>query len=1193
MKILQKLLTSLLNILVLFSFLVSNYITAFAEDTTDLIHSITLTYGEDIQKDVWNDIFVVDNGTDGEMVFDFDFDFGFSQMVYKIEIYSVTEKGEEKLLQKAEGRGVKTIGGINSFDLPSNTGLKTVVYDYFGKKRIETMLGVLITKNEAREKFQTNINVGPKDGIKIDMDSLAPGMSFGINLFTIPIEYRRFPDGRSVIGLGWNSTNQSFWEGAAKGKFPTLSHGEVVKKWKTEHGETERSKFGLCWSVGGYAMTYDNNPNKMSGIIQFYVGTGGEQAGQYAIFTYSVTITIGAQGTITFTLEPMAETPFYAELEAAFMAGLELYGGIGIGCLASIGIYGAGTFGADFHVLPDFYTKEVYVEGEMGLKAKVLGRTIMTFTFVKGRHDFVKRVEEDGTEVYFTTIDLRQEYQEQFENMVLNGYAYQTYEINETSGETIWYTDNLDQADNNTAHLYAGDDGQMLGDRTFSKTIAENINPENGVQVKKLYDNNSAIILLVGNNDSRESGRKGELLYLIYDHNTKSLSIPQPVITNIDGDGIEDTGGDFSPRLIRGTTYNSVYATWLRGTEEQSAQLSLTDAASDMQLCFAQYDVETNTWVNYSIVSGSNEYIIGGSSVGFINYGSPEPVVFAYTNPSDDPAGLSENSEHNILAFRRDEQGQWVSEVIDSVQGRITRFDGGQYFFSDFTAGEMMPAATYSLEVNGNKSVSVVTYGEHPKKTFENAWNSAFTNTENEIALTFMKDQALYFASGYRQDYAYKIFPTDNNETIPNATYSIIGDIYNSNIIGYLKSEGTSQDLSGFVRLHSYTEEYGRTDITDVDENTIVNYFDGVFLGDDEPVIIYSTQEYFPLGNGEFEDGISNLCIQVGAENTHVSAVSAELSNYRELDGETQAEISISMRNNGLVPIDYVNIYSRKVGTDEYILLGTREIERLKPGGEVEVSATIPDNLVDNPQYTVALVGCSQTYPRFNIQTEIPIDMTKGEVIINETDYEYRKDFDNDYYNVEIIGYGVAPRSGKLVFYNSETLEIYKEEPFENLKLRDMLEVRFGETGMPLSKKYPNLAVRVLEEDEKLDDERPTEKYQPLFVIPSWFQNIMKISEKPSNPVPTTTPTPSTTSVPEPTSKPTNQQTASAVKNNQIVQQNTQQNIQTKTEKKANKIDVKTGDLENGVIYSSGLMVSGILLIFLLLQKKNNKGTPN
>ena len=31
-----------------------------------------------------------------------------------------------------------------------------------------------------------------------------------------------------------------------------------------------------------------------------------------------------------------------------------------------------------------------------------------------------------------------------------------------------------------------------------------------------------------------------ELLYLIYDHNTKSLSIPQPVITDIDGDGIEE-----------------------------------------------------------------------------------------------------------------------------------------------------------------------------------------------------------------------------------------------------------------------------------------------------------------------------------------------------------------------------------------------------------------------------------------------------------------------------------------------------------------------------------------------------------------------------------------------------------------------------------------------------------------------------
>ena len=96
--------------------------------------------------------------------------------------------------------------------------------------------------------------------------------------------------------------------------------------------------------------------------------------------------------------------------------------------------------------------------------------------------------------------------------------------------------------------------------------------------------------------------------YSIYHHGTKYITEPKPVVLDIDQDHIEDAGGDFSPRLTRGPEYDSLYATWLRGTDAQSANLTLRDAVSDMQLCFAKYDVEFNRWTNFEIVSKSNEY---------------------------------------------------------------------------------------------------------------------------------------------------------------------------------------------------------------------------------------------------------------------------------------------------------------------------------------------------------------------------------------------------------------------------------------------------------------------------------------------------------------------------------------------------------------------------------------------------------
>ena len=139
---------------------------------------------------------------------------------------------------------------------------------------------------------------------------------------------------------------------------------------------------------------------------------------------------------------------------------------------------------------------------------------------------------------------------------------------------------------------------------------------------------------------------------------------------------------------------------------------------------------------------------------------------------------------------------------------------------------------------------------------------------------------------------------------------------------------------------------------------------------------------------------------------------------------------------------------------------------------------------------------------------------------------------DNDSYTVEIKGYGMHPRSGKVVFYNSETLEVYGEESFSGLKLGSTTTFDFGKLGAPLRDKCPNLGVRVLEGEEVVDGDQPAEKYRPLKTLPEWYYKYWDVEElnnpdedTPADPTPSPEPTPAPTqnpapATPEPTTEP-------------------------------------------------------------------------
>ena len=128
--------------------------------------------------------------------------------------------------------------------------------------------------------------------------------------------------------------------------------------------------------------------------------------------------------------------------------------------------------------------------------------------------------------------------------LLANGYGNTPYNPVSPEGKQVWLGGtNLTSTDINN--------GGKVGDSPCAKKIASNVYPESGIQVTKLNGDKSALVAFISNNNESASDNKGELSWMKYDNDTKTITEPLPVAGDIDGDGKEDTGSDFGPRLRR------------------------------------------------------------------------------------------------------------------------------------------------------------------------------------------------------------------------------------------------------------------------------------------------------------------------------------------------------------------------------------------------------------------------------------------------------------------------------------------------------------------------------------------------------------------------------------------------------------------------------------------------------------------
>ncbi|MBR3322139.1 hypothetical protein IKG05_00650, partial [Candidatus Saccharibacteria bacterium] len=760
-----------IKILALFTLALAAFLMApntFAADSAngDVLHSVMMTYDQDV-VDIYNNAYVVSIDDQKDITLDFDVEEGFYG-VKNILLRDITEDGTAKNICETGGRQCI----FNATELTAGSGLEIILYDWDDNVVRQTMLGLIIKQNATKEDFEKPVTLGPLKDIKIDMGTLTTGMNFSFSPIPIPIKYEHYPDGRSVLGIGVNSTDAEFWADAEKDNMKDrISKSNLYQKWKdTQKHQVDKGGMGLTWTFAGYATSYDNHPEKMTGTIQMYVGTGYKVTGQYAIFTYSLTATIGADGEFTFLIFPKSEQYFNGTLDLGLSAGLELYGGIGSGWLASVGIYGAANIGIKAHILPEFNFYSLNVAGEVGLKAKVLGRTVATFTFVKGSHDFINNVAEtDDTTTYTPDLDLQNTLDEERDKLIASDYGSKPAGmIKLPEGETTWDLENLDKPTKKTGSVStepAGFGGgpalatpseitntQTVDNYDYAHRIAENVYPHSGIQTIKHPTNELNAVTVFANNN-------GELDYSIYDGSAQQMSEPKPVT--------EESGQDFDAKFTHSSDPDESYLVWRRLTNDGSNGATLTEVAKSGKIMLARFDPASNEFVDQEQVSSDSFYIYGGVGVTTSQDSSDDyPYIFAYTNDDADPEGLIDGNRSIVLFHKNG--NQWDRDVILNLWGTIASFDVGIY--------DGKPSAVVTLwnDYADKVDTYVVSADHEVLATFSNAWGAQFVNKNGEPNLVFMQDGKLYSSTKASE----KILEFgDDNHSLPYAPFKIIGDL--------------------------------------------------------------------------------------------------------------------------------------------------------------------------------------------------------------------------------------------------------------------------------------------------------------------------------------------------------------------------------------------------------------------------------
>ena len=951
------------------------------------LDSVKVTFlGETME--VTSQIMEIPGGMGEPVVVDAAFSFGPENAVYKLRQLNGSEINE--LASSSSPQLVFTADKLK----PGWPVYLTLVNGDGNRVMSTYELAIRVNKGLMADKVPDTLGSEFGSGFQVDMSGFLPGMSLNVLPFLIPITYKTYADGAVRVGIGANSSDVDFWARAANGEMPEKQLASDMKE--LFYGDPKNLNdlkgtgkgMGLIVVFTGWAEGNVNTNDPIKGFMQLYVGTGFDITGQYLIFTWEVTLTGGADGQFDFSYvfdEADSEYHFQADtVKLGVKGGLELYGGVGCK-LASVGAYGAGSVTYQQEMYPDPEVEHIIVAGELGLKAKLFGKVICSFTIISGSHDFVFDKVYSGLGGAMTAAQLR-------DALYAGQYGSTVGVLAESGGSFRWFGTGVNEPDVSNGWEDV---------RDFTHLLASDFYPDNHVQI--VSNNASAFprmdVIYLGNSPSRDSGNRSTLMSSYYDYEIGFISDPAPVA--------DDGTADYDPYLYadnRGTTY----VVWQNALEPVGADMTFSRIAENTEIFYTEC-IASGVWhpaEQITDLAGSGVCAAGARVTLTAN---DEPAVAYYTNDTSDPLGLG--GTHGIWLSRR-EGGQWVSEKVAEVTGMISSMDVGEFGGT---------AVAVCCETDAGP---VCTMWKNGKQI----WTKEQASTVKFVGSGYNNSTHLTW---YQNGRIYTMPPTGGESPltpesirIPAGTYELSGRLSGGPllVIGTCLKD-TCENAFAYYRGSS-GGSWSSADLTHVDRYASVNHISAAFTADNEPVLLYSVQNYrvntdldglladpvaaceaglsgasvsgLQLGDdGVFTDTETDLYIKARKLNRHAILDDGKAEDIPYARLGLELPFLLTVRNSGLYPIDHAYIlYQDQV-------VGDLD-QTLQPGesAQVRVEVQLPDHAGTDLQMPFELTTRDDLQPESRIS--VPVEPGSLEVTMKHV-FRYRQE--GIEYNIRNQGY--------------------------------------------------------------------------------------------------------------------------------------------------------------------------------------------
>ena len=934
--------------------------------------------------DVIRDVMEIRGGMVEPVKMKVEFSFGPEGMIYKVrqikgkEVREITQSTSPEFSFMAD-------------ELEPGVPVYMTVTDKDNKILTTRTLALRVHKSLMAERVPDAMGSEFGSGFKIDMDDFVPGMALNVLPFLIPVTVKTYADGAVRVGIGVNSSDAEFWKKAANGEMPEDEMAATLKAlYKKEYGKTDQPPkakgLGLIFVVGGWAEGNVNSLDPIKGHVQMYVGSGVNISGQYMLFTWDVTLTAGAEGSFDFSYKfNPADSKYHFGADQIMLGvkwGVELYGGVGCK-FASVGVYGAASLEYLEEMYPDPDAEHLILAGELGLKAKLFGKVLASFTIVAGSKDFLE--DEDKKKSLGTALSA----EDMKEFLLSADYANTAGVLVDDTGEMQWFGTDVDSPEIVN---------EWIDDRDFSHLLASDIYPENHIQIINAGSKAmpSMEMVFLENDTARASGNRSRLMSSYFNINTNFVSDPVPVA--------DDGTADFDP-YIYCEPGGKPWLVWKNALSPLTADMTFAEIAANTDIVCAEYQVGSSWYQPQQVThfAGTGKYA-ASARVGTDKDGTP--VIVVYTNDTNDPLGLKGN--HEVYLYRRQDR-EWVSEKVTEFTGMAGAID-----IADF--GGVTVALSYE---SGGQAVTELWRGGEKVWDRKKAANPRFMPYGNGRRMVWFEDGKLFMLSP--DNTRTQLTPKDI--TIPNSNYELYGELGGGPLmIVSTKIKDTSGNAFAFYSKDGST--WGKADLTEAGKNATITHLSAAFTYENEPVVVYTVQNYqvnadldkliedplsykdtnevtepLKLGDdGRFTDIQSDLYIKARLMNRHVTLEDGQATDADTALPEWPVHISLTVTNTGLYDVDHAVILceGEKVGELNQPL-------KIGESAEVEVEVMVPKNPGNNLSYTFDVTTRDDLEP----ESTLTVPVSPGHLELTRTEHVFFKDREAIAYRVKNCGYSL------------------------------------------------------------------------------------------------------------------------------------------------------------------------------------------